>query len=118
MKHPPPSTGQITATSSSAPPAGTSDATAQQALKCQQLRRREPVHGQPVVAADPDRPLLEEPVGGRLGLGEHLLGASGDGEPLGEGVHYVCPGEGGHLSGQSVRTGQRGQRGVQLCPGR
>jgi hypothetical protein len=67
---------------------------------------------------DPDGPLIEELVGGRLGLGEHLLRGGGDGEPLGQGVHDVCPGEGGHLSGQSVRTGQRVQRGAQLCPSR
>ena len=53
-----------------------------------------------------------------LGLGERLLGAGGDREALGQGVHHVGPGEGGHLSGQPVRTGQRVQRGVQLCPGR
>ena len=32
-------------------------------LKCQQLRRREPVHPQAAVVADPHGPLLEEPVG-------------------------------------------------------
>jgi hypothetical protein len=37
-------------------------------LQGQQLRRREPLHAQPAVVADPDGPLLEEPVGGVLGL--------------------------------------------------
>ena len=34
-------------------------------LKCQQLRRREPVHPQAPVVADPDGPLGQEPVGRR-----------------------------------------------------
>ena len=86
-------------------------------LQGQQLRGREPVHTQPPVAGDPDGPLGQEPVGGRLDLGERLLRAQGDREALGQGVHHVGPGEGGHLSGQPVRAGQRVQRGVQLCPG-
>ena len=88
------------------------------ALKCQQLRRREPLHPQPPVAADPHGPLLEEPVGRVLGLRERLGGRASDREPLGQGVHHVRPGEGGRLSGQPVRAGQGVQRGVQLCPGR
>ena len=46
-------------------------------LKGQQLRRREPVHPQAPVAGDPDGPLVQEPVGRRLGLGERLLRAEG-----------------------------------------
>ena len=106
--------GRTTAQPSLRPAGGAVD---QLPLKGQQLRRREPVHPQAAVAADPDGPLLQEPVGRRLGLGERLLRARGDREPLGQGVHHVCPGEGGHLSGQPVRAGQRVQRGVQLCPG-
>jgi hypothetical protein len=87
-------------------------------LQGQQLRGREPVNPEPPVVADPDGPLLEEPVGPLLGLGERFLRARGDGQALGQGVHHVCPGEAGHLSGQPVRTGQRVQHGIQLCPGR
>jgi hypothetical protein len=67
---------------------------------------------------DPHSPLIQEPVGGRLNLGERLLSGRGDREALGQSVHHVRPGEGGRLSGQPVRTGQRVQRGVQLCPRR
>jgi hypothetical protein len=52
-------------------------------LEGQQFRRRVAVDAQPAVAADPHRPLLEEPVGRRLDLGECLLGGGGDREPLG-----------------------------------
>jgi hypothetical protein len=62
--------------------------------------------------SNPDRPLLEEPVGRILNLAERLLRVRGDREPLGQSVHHVCPGEGGHLSGQPVRTGQSVQGGV------
>jgi hypothetical protein len=95
------------------PPGGAVD---QVPLKGQQLRRGEPLRAQAPVAADPDGSLLEEPVGGRLYLGEHLLSARRDWQALGERVHHVRPGESGRLSGQSVRAGQRVQRGVQLCP--
>ena len=107
--------GRTTAQRSSARLGGAVD---QLPLKGQQLRRREPLHAQPAVVADPDGPLLEEPVGRLLGLGERLLRARGDREALGQGVHHVRPGEGGRLSGQPVRAGQRVQRGVQLCPSR
>jgi hypothetical protein len=43
-------------------------------LQCQQLRRREPLHAQPAIMGDPDRPLGQEPVGGRLRLGERVAG--------------------------------------------
>ena len=46
-------------------------------LQGQQLRRREPLHAQPAVVGDPDGPLGQEPVGGRLDLGERLLRAEG-----------------------------------------
>jgi hypothetical protein len=42
-------------------------------LKSQQLQRREPVHPQAAVVGDPHSALLQEPVGGRLGLAERLL---------------------------------------------
>jgi hypothetical protein len=96
----------------------TGAATAKQALKGQQLRGREPLHPQPAVMADPDGPLLEEPVGRLLSLAERLVSARGDREALGQGVDHVGAGEGGRLSGQSVRAGQHVQRGVQLCPRR
>jgi hypothetical protein len=67
--------------------------------------------------SDPDGPLLEEPVGRRLNLGEHLLRRASGREALGQGVHHVRPGEAGRLSGQPVRARQRVQRRVQLCPG-
>jgi hypothetical protein len=88
------------------------------ALQGQQLRCRVAVDAQPPVAADPHRPFIEKPVGRRLNLVQRFLRGAGDREALGQGVHHVRPGEGGHLSGQSVRTGQRVQRRVQLCPGR
>jgi hypothetical protein len=44
-------------------------------LKGQQLRRRKSLRAQPAIMADPDRPLLEEPVGRCLDLGERLLRA-------------------------------------------
>jgi hypothetical protein len=65
----------------------------------------------------PNDPLLEEPVGGLLGLGERLLSARGNRQPLGECVHHVGAGERAHLLGQPVGAGQRGERGVQLRPG-
>ena len=46
-------------------------------LKGQQLRGREPVNPQAAVVANPDGPLGQEPVGGRLGLGERLLAPRG-----------------------------------------
>jgi hypothetical protein len=98
-----------------APPGGAVD---ELPLQGQQLWRRVAVDPQPAVATDPDRPLVKKPVGRLLDLGERLLRAQGDREPLGQGVHHVGPGEGGHLSGQPVRTGQRVQRRVQFCPGR
>ena len=55
----------------------------------QQLRRREPLNPQAPVMSNPDRPLLEEPVGRRLNLAERLLRARGDRQALGQGVHHV-----------------------------
>jgi hypothetical protein len=87
-------------------------------LERQQLRGREPLNTETAVTSNPDGPLFEEPVGRFLDLGERLLRARRDGQTLGQGVHHVRPGEGGHLSGQPVRTGQPVQGGVQLCPRR
>ena len=56
-------------------------------LQRQQLRRGVPLDAQPAITSDPDGLLLEEPVGGRLGLGERFLSAWGDREALGERVH-------------------------------
>jgi hypothetical protein len=86
-------------------------------LKLKQLRRRESVNAQPPVVGDPHRPLLQEPVGGLLGLGERLVSARGDRQALGERVHHVGAGEGGRLLGQPLRAGQLGERGAQLRPG-
>jgi hypothetical protein len=66
--------------------------------------------------SNPDGPLGQEPVGRLLDLGDHLLRGGGDREALGQGVQHLGAGEGGRLSGQAVRTGQRVQRRVQLCP--
>jgi hypothetical protein len=90
----------------------------QMPLQGQQLRGRVAVDAQPTVAADPDRPLGQEPVGRLLNLGQRLVSGGGDREALGQGVHHVRPDEGGRLSGQTVRAGQGVQGGVQLCPGR
>jgi hypothetical protein len=67
--------------------------------------------------SNPDGPLGQEPVGSLLRLSERLVGAWGDREALGQSVHHLGAGEGGRLSGQPVRTGQRVQRRVQLSPG-
>jgi hypothetical protein len=97
------------------PPGGAVD---ELALQGQQLRGRVAVDAKAAVARDLDGPLLEEPVGRRLDLSERLLRAWRDGQALGQGVHHVCPGEGGHLSGLPVRTGQCVQHSVQLRPSR
>jgi hypothetical protein len=45
----------------------------------QQLGRRIALNTEPAIMGDPHRPLLQEPVGGLVGLGERFLSARGDG---------------------------------------
>jgi hypothetical protein len=87
------------------------------AFEVQQLRGGEPVDPEPAVMGDPDGPLGQELVGDLLGLGERLLGARGDRQPLGERVHHLGAGERARLLGQPARAGQLAERRVQLRPG-
>jgi hypothetical protein len=75
-------------------------------FECQQLRRREQVDPEPAIMGDADGPLGQEPVGGRLDLGERLLSGMRDGEPLGERVHHLGAREGARLLGQPLWAGQ------------
>ena len=70
--------GRTTAQPSPARPVAPLD---QLALEGQQLRGRVAVDAQPAVAAHPHRPLGQEPLSGRLDLGERPL--SGWGRPAG-----------------------------------
>jgi hypothetical protein len=86
-------------------------------LKCQQLRRRVAVDPEPPVTGDPHRSLLDEPVGGLLGLSERLFSGARDREALGERIHHLGAGEGAGLGRQPVRVGQRAERLLQLGAG-
>src|SRR6266536_3161477 len=75
-------------------------------LEGEQLRRRVALHAEPLVARDRHGTLVKEPVGDLLELRHALLNRPGDGEPLGELVHYVGAGEGARLRGQPLRAGE------------
>jgi hypothetical protein len=66
------------------------------------------------ITADPDRSLGQELVGGPLRLGERLLRARRDRQPLGERIHHLGAREGGRPLGQPLRAGQLAERRVQL----